>query len=189
MIDYYSDDEIIESIERLNSWAKVEYVYKIPATSKLLKVRFQNQQMVQVALQKGIDVLHQHIPQWSIEKELFVRLNPCRNCYRYDHQFKDCKAEKKARCTYCTGDHRQNECTSNQPCCINCGGQHRKLAASCKIRKELIEQKNGEIRANARSQSQHRQYSRYATAASGGQSNGSKTNSMPDLTKIKTKEI
>ena len=30
MIDSYSDAEIIESIKRLNSWAKVEYVYKIP---------------------------------------------------------------------------------------------------------------------------------------------------------------
>ena len=189
MIDSYSDDENIESIERINSWAKAEYVYKIPTTSKLLKVRFQSQQMVLVALQKGINVLHQHIPQWSIEKELFVCLTPCRNCYRYDHRFKDCKAEKKARCTYCAGDHRQNECTANQPCCINCGGQHRMLAAACKIRKELIKQKSEEIRANARSQSQHRPYSSYATAASGGQSIGSKTNSMPGLTKNKTKEI
>ena len=46
MIDSYSDDEIIESIERLNSWAKVEYVYKIPTASKLLTVWFQNQQIV-----------------------------------------------------------------------------------------------------------------------------------------------
>ena len=52
MTDSYSDDEIIESIERLNSWAKLECVYKIPTTSKLLKIRFQNQQMVEVALQK-----------------------------------------------------------------------------------------------------------------------------------------
>ena len=191
MIDSYSDDEIIESIERLNSWAKVEHVYKIPTTSKLLKVRFQHQQMVQVALQKGINVLHQHIPQWSIEKELFVRLTPCRNCYGYDHRLKDCKAEKKVRCTYCAGDHKQNECTANQPCCINCGGQHRTLAAACKIRKELIKQKSGDIRANARSQSQHRQYSSYATAATGSNSLGPKTNSnsVPGLTKNETKEI
>ena len=188
MIGSYSDAEIIESIERLNSWAKVEYVYKIPTTSKLLKVRFQNQQMAQVALQKGINVLHQHIPQWSIEKELFVHLTPCRNCYRYDHRFKECKAEKKVRCTYCAGDHKQNECIANQPCCINCGGQHRTLAAACKIRKELIKQKSGEIRANACSQSQHRQYSSYATAANGSNSTGPKTNSVPGLTKNETKE-
>ena len=113
MIYSYSDDEIIESIEKLNSWAKVEHVYKISTTNKLLKVRFQNQQMVQVALQKGINVLHQHIPQWSIEKELFVRLTPCRICYGYDHRLKECKAEKKVRCTYYAGDHKQNKCTAN----------------------------------------------------------------------------
>ena len=147
--------------------------------------------MVQVALQKGINVLHQHIPQWSIEKELFVRLTPCRNCYGYDHRLKDCKVEKKVRCTYCAGEHKQNECKANQPCCINCGGQHRTLAAACKIRKELIKQKSGDIRANARSQSQHRQYSSYATAATGSNSIGPKTNSnsVPGLTKNETKEI
>ena len=189
MIDSYSEDEIIESTERLNSSAKVEYVYKIPTTSKLLKVRFQNQQMVQAALQKGINVLHQHIPQWSVKNELFVRLTTCRNCYLYDYRFKDCKAEKKVRYTYCAGDHKQNEYTANQPCCINCGGQHRTLATACKIRKELIKQKSGEIRANACSQSQHRQYSSYATAAGSSNSNGPKTNSVPGLTKNETKEI
>ena len=130
LINSHSDGEIIESIERLNPWAKVVYACKIPTTSKLLKVHFQNQQMVQVALQKAINVLHQHIPQWSIEKERFVRLTHCRNCYRYDRWFKECKAEIKARCTYCASDHKQNECTANQPCCINCGGQHRTLAAA-----------------------------------------------------------
>ena len=191
MVDSYSDEEIIESIERLNSWAKVEYVYKIPTTSKLIKVRFQNQQMVQVALQKGINILHQHIPQWSIEKELFVRLTPCRNCYGYDHRLKDCKAEKKARCTYCAEEHKQSECKANQPCCINCGGQHRTLAAACKIRKELIKQKSGDIRANARSQSQHRQYTSYASAATSSNNTGSQktSNSVPGLTKNETKEI
>ena len=147
--------------------------------------------MVQVALQKGINVLHQHIPPWSIEKELFVRLTPCRNCYGYDHRLKDCKAEKKDRCTYCAEEHKESECKANQPCCINCGGQHRTLAAACKIRKELIKQKSGDIRANARSQSQHRQYTSYASAATGSNNTGpQKTSTVyPASLKMRPKKL
>ena len=43
MINLYTDEEIIESIELLNQWATVESIYRIPINSKMLKVRFQNQ--------------------------------------------------------------------------------------------------------------------------------------------------
>ena len=96
MIDSFTDDDIIHSIERLIDWVQLESIYRIPSTSKILKMRLKTQQMVQVALDKGIKVLHQYIPKWDIEKELLIRLNPCRNCYQYDHRLKDCKEEKKA---------------------------------------------------------------------------------------------
>ena len=106
MIDSYTDEEVMEIIEQLNQWAIVESIYRIPTTSKMLKVRFQNQQMVQVAIEKGIVILHQHIPHWNIEKELFIRLTPCRNCYQYNHREKDCKEAKTIRCTFCAGEHK-----------------------------------------------------------------------------------
>ena len=109
MIDSFTDDEIIDSIERLSDWAQVELIYKIPSTSKILKIRLKTQQKVQVAPDKGIKIPHQYIPKWNIEKELFIRLNQCRNCYQYDHGLKDCKKEKKLRCTFCAGEHSQNE--------------------------------------------------------------------------------
>ena len=114
MIDSFTDDDIIHSIERLNDWAEVESIYRIPSTSKILKIRLKTQQMTQVALDKGIKILHQYIPKWNIEKELFIRLTPCRNCYKYDHRLKDCKDEKKLRCTFCAGEHRQNECREKE---------------------------------------------------------------------------
>ena len=100
MLDSYTDEEVIDSIERHNDWAQVEHIYRIPATGKLLKIRFKTQQMAQNALEKGLIILHQSIPKWNLEKEIFIKLTPCRNCFRYDHKSSDCKDEKKDCCTY-----------------------------------------------------------------------------------------
>ena len=138
MIDSYTDQGIFDSIHELNDWAEVEDIYRIPTASKMIKVRFTSQQMVQTVLTKGIVILHQFIPHWNVEKEIFVRLTPCRYCFAYDHKIKDCPNEKKMRCTYCGEGHKQQDCEAARPKCINCGEAHRTLAAACKIRKELI---------------------------------------------------
>ena len=164
MVDSFTDDDIIDSVERFNDWAQVESIYRIPSTSKILKIRFKTQHMVQIALDKGIKILYQHIPKWNIEKELFVKLTPCRNCFQYNHRLKECTNEKKLRCTFCATEHRQNECKEKQPKCINCGGQHRTLAAACQIRKDLIKKRSGEIRDQVLSQSHQQQYATYADA-------------------------
>ena len=120
-------------------------MFRLPTTGKMLKIKFTSQQMVHKALTKGIVILHQFIPHYNIEKEIFVRLNPCRNCFAYDHKLKDCMQEKKRWCTFCGGGHKQAECSAVAPKCINCGGEHRTLAAACKIRKELIKRRSKEI--------------------------------------------
>ena len=155
MIDSFTDQEVVDSIHDLNDWAEVEDLYRLPTTSKMIKIRFTSQQMVQTALTKGIVILHQSIPHWNVEKEIFVRLTPCRNCFSYDHKIKDCPQEKKMRCTFCGEEHKQQECTATVPRCINCGEAHRTLAAACKIRKELIRKRSKEIRE--RSKSRNRQ--------------------------------
>ena len=75
MIDSYTDEEIIASIYELNDWAEVEDLYRLPTVSKMIKIRFTSQTMVQTALTKGMVILHQFIPHWSVEKEIFVLLN------------------------------------------------------------------------------------------------------------------
>ena len=93
MIDDFTDDEMISSIGNHNEWAGVEEVYRLPTTSKMVKVRFTSQQMAQITLTKGMVIFNQYIPQWNIEKEIFIRLTPCRNCFTYDHRVKDCPHE------------------------------------------------------------------------------------------------
>ena len=38
IIDCYENNEIKDNIERINDWAKVEEVFKLPTTSKIVKV-------------------------------------------------------------------------------------------------------------------------------------------------------
>ena len=192
MIDSFNDEEIIDSIENLNKWAKVESIYKIPSTSKILKIRFKTQQMAQLALDNGVKILHQYISKWNVEKEVFVRLNPCRNCFQYDHKLKDCILEKKSRCTFCAGEHRQHECKAKQALCINCGGPHRTLAATCKIRKDLIKKRSGEMRDQIRTQTRQQQFTSYADATSatkGSKAGSSVGGGALGLTKDETKQM
>ena len=151
MIDDYSKEKIMANIE-LNSWAKVMEIYKMPTTSKMIKVQFKSTQMVQKAAAEGIAVLYQKIPPKKIEKEIFVRLTPCNNCFGYTHETKNCEKRKMTLCAYYAGEgHRQQQCTAMVPKCINCGEEHRTLAAQCPIRKGLIKDKRKAIRDRSKS--------------------------------------
>ena len=194
MVHSFTDDDIIDSVERLNDWAQVESIYRIPSTSKILKIRFKTQHMVQIALDKGIKILYQYIPKWNIEKPHFVKLTPCGNCFQYNHTLKECKTEKKLRCTFCAVEHRQNECKEKQTKCINCGGQHQTLAAACQICKDLIKKRSGEIRDKIRSQSHQQQHATYADATITSKGNTADRGmgisaGVPGLSKAETKEM
>ena len=47
--------------------------------------------------------------------------------------------------------HKQSDCKARSPRCINCGEEHRTLAAQCKIRKDQIKEKRKVIRDHSRS--------------------------------------
>ena len=195
-LDSFTSEEIVDSITQLNEWAEVEEMYRLPTTSKMIKIRFVSQQMVQTALTKGLVILHQFIPHWNMEREIFVLLTPCRNCFGYDHKIKDCPQEKKMHCTYCRGEHKQTECEATVPKCINCGGAHRTLAAACKIRKELIKKRSKEIRERSKSRNRQggdRGYigtQSYAEAMGAGTAGGGREQeTTTPLTKEETKDM
>ena len=160
MIDDFEIDEIKNSIEDLNPWARVREVIKMPTTSKMLKIQFSSTQMVQQALKEGVVVLYQKIPPRRIEKEIFVRVQPCNNCFGYSHETKNCTIRKMTLCAFCGEEgHKQQQCKSETPKCINCGENHKTLAAKCQIRKNIIKEKRKQIRdrSKSRGRSQTRQ--------------------------------
>ena len=131
-------------------------------TGRMLKVRFHTTEMAERALRDGIIVIYQNIfppppPHRQIEKEIFIRLTPCYNCYEYDHKTQNCPKEKQIICANCgqTG-HHQNICISESSKCINCGGTHKTLAAVCPVRKDLIKSRGKTVRDRSRSRSMAR---------------------------------
>ena len=167
VINEYSNDEIVDSINTKNTWAEVEEIYKITNTGRLLKVKFKSTNMVRKALDEGMIILNQKIPPRQIEKEIYVKLTPCFNCYNYEHKTRDCEMEQKMLCGYCGNEgHKQINCSAQTPRCINCKGQHRTLAAVCPIRKTLIKNRMKEIRDRSKSRTRAQQQNQtYAEAA------------------------
>ena len=152
VMDEFTAEEIAESVERVNEWAEVEEVVKLPTTSQILKVRFKTSSMAQKAMGKGIIVLNQSIPPWKVEREIFIRLTACNNCFAYEHDARNCPKEKKILCGYCGEEgHRQGQCKSEAPRCINCQGEHKTLAARCHVRKDSIKRRRKEVRERSKS--------------------------------------
>ena len=172
VIQEYSDEDIVESINQSNSWAEAESIYRIVTTGRMIKVKFKNTLMVKRALEEGIVVVHQKIPAKNIEREIFVKLTPCYNCFDYTHKTSACQIPKQTVCAYCgANDHLQYNCKSNNPKCLNCGEKHRTLASVCPVRKNLIKQRGKEMRERSRSRSRARQQTQqtYATMTTGQQ--------------------
>ena len=120
VISEYNDKEIINNIEATNGWAKVEFAYKLTDTGRMLKIRFNTTEMAARAVRDGLVVAYQRIPPKYIEKEIFVKLTPCYNCYSHDHKTQSCEIEKQSICAFCAKKgHSQNNCTESNPKCIN----------------------------------------------------------------------
>ena len=142
VITEYRDEEIIESINQVNIWADVDSIVRIHPNGRLLKVKFKSISMVQTALAEGMVVLHQRINAKNIEKEIFICLTPCYNCFKYNHKTREFPQESRVLCSFCSGEgHKYSECTSQNPKCLICGGNHRTLVAVYRVRRELIKEK------------------------------------------------
>ena len=105
----------------------------------MIKIRFATQNMAYHVLHNGIKILNQFLPPTSIEREVFIRLTPCYNCYKYDHTTRNCQAGQLTLCNKCSGNnHRSERCTSNHLKCLNCQQEHHTFANRCPTRKAKI---------------------------------------------------
>ncbi|XP_068206271.1 uncharacterized protein [Palaemon carinicauda] len=155
----FDENKIREDIENWQSWAKADDVIKLPGTSRTLKVRFQQIGQASKVLEEGLDMLGFHHMARQIEREVFVRLRPCYNCYDYTHLAKDCEKPKLTLCSECAADdHRYDQCHSLKKKCLNCGEDHRTFTSSCEERKKYLRVKEKEAREKAKSKrgSQHK---------------------------------
>jgi len=127
----------------------VDEVVIIPNVNHLCKVKFSNISSARSCLDNGILLYNQSVPSTNTEKEIFIRLNPCFVCYSYKHQSANCPNPNLKKCSECAGDgHTYKECKSEAKKCLNCGDDHRTLAARCPVRKKIIKDREKLEREN-----------------------------------------
>ena len=158
LISEIDTEELKNDLERRNEWLKVNEVIKIPNVPKILKLRLETTEMVKKAEDSGILIWNQSIPPSSVQKEIYIFLNICYKCYSFEHKTENCPTPNVIICSECAApSHTFRECTSTTKKCINCEGEHRTLAARCPIRKNLLKEKERNIRERSRSRSKSRQ--------------------------------
>lgn len=141
-----TEEELKRDLEERNNWLKVEEIIKMKNIPYILKVRFEDIAMAHKATEQGVCIQMYHLGKNQVEKEDFIQLTPCWNCYKYDHQASTCPKKNETFCSECASTgHTFRECNNKQnPKCLNCQGSHRTLAAICPIRKQLIKDRRQE---------------------------------------------
>ena len=193
IIDEYNDEELVESLETNNEWLKLEDLYRFETTAKIIKIRCQSITMVDKAVAEGLFITNQRVKPSQVEREIFIKITPCNNCFCYDHTTNRCPHERLTLCSNCgANDHRNKNCKVDIHKCLNCGGPHRTLAATCSVRKNIMKDKRTELRARSRSRTRNIQAgtttktttdSSYRNAASQG------TGAIPKMEKNEMKVI
>ena len=85
-------------------------------TGRMLKARFQTTEMAERVVRDGLIVIYQKINPRHVEKEIFVKLTPCYNCYEYDHKTQSCTKEKQTIYAFCAKKgHHQSNCSETTP--------------------------------------------------------------------------
>ena len=133
---------------------QVKKIVKIPNSKDLLKIVFQNSHDADRAIERGVQIQFQRFQGSNIERELFVPIVPCFRCFNYGHFKRNCpKPNDYLICSTCASEgHIYKDCPNKTTLtCINCGGNHRTLAAKCPVRKDLVRTKIKEIRTRSRS--------------------------------------
>lgn len=155
---------IANSIEKENSWAKVDNVTFLPCKSKqgMIKITFESRSQAQQAMHEGLQIFAQTIPPKYVEKEIFTRIVSCANCYSYQHYSNDCDKPKNNKCSKCDErGHQSTQCNKVGDFCLSCRMDgHRTFDRECPIRKKSLKEKSKTERKKERNKamSRHRIY-------------------------------
>ena len=136
-------EELRRDIDDNNGGLQVDEVIKFPGHTHVFKIEFQTIAMAEKARQNGLLIFHTRIAPNQIEKEFFVDILMCFNCFALDnHTTEKCPNKNNpVICSECTGNHNFEDCTSITKRCVNCGGPHRTMAMKCPKKKEIAKKK------------------------------------------------
>jgi hypothetical protein len=150
----YTSEAIIEELQEFNPWAKINHVFEFN-NGRNLKIEFQEEKAANKALECGLTAFHLRIPNFNIEKDTFIPIIQCRDCYKLGHEKKDCKDEK-VWCSECgkTG-HRFSDCVAKKKCCLLCKEEHSAMNIKCPAKREYIKTCRRELEKNKRKNLQY----------------------------------
>ena len=148
----HAADVIINEVEKEQSWAKVQEVYKFP-NSNTIKITFLDSDMAKKATEVGLLMFRMSIPPFQIHQEEYFELLTCYRGYAVeDHVTKLCpKPSTYQVCSNCAEEgHQHWECKTKDRKCLNCQEGHHATAMRCHIRKQALKvmQENQKIQKN-----------------------------------------
>ena len=147
MVGRRSADELGKEIRRCNQGMEVEEVIKFGEVTHSFKIQFSTIEQAERAQARGIIAFNMKIASHQIHKEIFTDVLMCFKCYKLDSHTSDkCPTPNIRICSECSGNHLFSECKETQKKCLNCGGPHRTMAWSCRMKKEVAARKRDETK-------------------------------------------
>lgn len=143
LIYEHQAEEIRTEVERVQTWAKIQEVYKFPR-SNTLKITFQTTGMAKKAKDNGILLFAMSVPPTQIRREVYTPILSCNRCHAVEeHETSQCPTPPNyVACSECgSRDHTFRECRATEKQCINCGKDHSARAMKCPIRKKALKEK------------------------------------------------
>ena len=142
IVDGFDPAEAKAEIERVNTWAKVQDVYKFPR-SNTIKITFRQSEMAERAVRAGLLMYRLSILPEQVKEELYTPLTSCDKCYEVeDHYTQDCpKPAGFVLCSECSStEHSYRACRvpASEKKCPNCSQCHGARAMRCPVRKNAL---------------------------------------------------
>ncbi len=141
-------NEILDEVEKEQSWAKVQEVYKFPR-AKNVKITFETSDMAKKATESGLLMFCMSIPPSQVHQEEYIELITCNRCYAVeDHVTRLCnKSQGYSVCSNCAREgHQHWECRTQERRCLNCNEAHHATAMKCMVRKQALREKQNSLR-------------------------------------------
>lgn len=134
----WTEKEICDAINSGNDGIVAAKVVKI-STTQTIKLELKSREMANKVIRHGIYLFNFCLRE--IEAEKYIEVIVCMKCYKLgDHTKEKCpKPADYKCCSTCANEgHTYHSCTSREPKCVNCKGDHYTLSKKCIKRKEIV---------------------------------------------------
>ena len=136
---------IKHEVQKCNDYGEPLEVIKLGKSNKI-KIVFISSVMADLCIARGLSLFYLHIPADSIERDKFIQLITCFNCYAVEkHSTQNCPRKSQnpdylvcSKCAQENHTHKNCKAKNEEIKCINCRLAHESISMSCSIRKDAL---------------------------------------------------